>query len=108
MSEVDKKILVFSKHYSKLGSDLFITLRRRKQCKVGSIVTVLVKEPKSKGKAECLEIIPIDLGVLSDELLVYDTDTSNRKEAMELLQSFYRITIDDDSKFYLHLFVWCD
>lgn len=98
------KELIFSKWYSKLNNELFITLRKRKQCNVGEVVRVTIKGMDKTLFAKCLEIIPEDLDYYSDELLTYDTDTNTREEAIELLQSFYRKPILPDSRLYLHIF----
>ena len=98
------KELIFSKWYSKLNNELFITLRKRKQCDIGEHVQVTIKGMDKTLFAKCLEIIPRDLDHYSDELLIFDTDTNTREEAIELLQSFYRTPILPDTRLYLHVF----
>jgi hypothetical protein len=97
------KQLVFSKWYAKLSEGLFITLRKRPQCFAGEIVEVTIKKSPVYFHAQCLQVIPLPLEELSDELLQFDTDCSTRKEAINLLQSFYRNKIEPTTKFYLHI-----
>ena len=97
------KKLIFSKWYEKLGNPLFITLRKRPLCFAGEKVKVEIKNEPIMFHAQCLQLIPLPLDEITDELLLFDTDTKTRREAINLLQSFYRKKIQPTDKWYLHI-----
>ena len=99
------KNLVFSKWYEKLDNDLFITLRKKPQCFAGEVVKVTIKKEPIYFEARCLQLFTRSLGELSDWLLMFDTDTSSRKDAIALLQSFYRNPLRKNELFMVHVMV---
>ena len=98
------KIIPFSKDWSKLSQRLFITLRKSEKAQQGEVVKIYNKPNVDVFKACCLLVMKTTLGELPTALLCYDTDTHTREGAIAEIQQFYKISLAEDTVFYLHLF----
>ena len=84
----------FSHEYTKLDYHFFPTIRRYDHYPVGVIHRIT--SPKRKFNAILLLKVKMKLKDIPTPFLCYDTDTINRKEAIETLNSFYKIEIRDE------------
>ena len=91
----------YSKNYAKLNVSNYTTIRRYPKGKIGNII--LEKYPSGEHYAK---IIKIERKALDDIYLtdlIFDTDCDTRKEAYELIQSFYKKPIDfQNEKLYIY------
>ena len=91
---VKPAILKFKDHLSKLSENQFTTIRRRK-FKVATIYNC--KSPMLPDfDGACICIMQGFFGNLDDELLIQDTDTSTREEAIKYLNSLYKTPIENN------------
>lgn len=82
------KTIKFDNDFSKLDKDVFSTIRKPNyRIKMG--VWHLIKSPSKEFKAMCINKVKVRIGELPEGVLLQDTDTSTREEAMELLRKFY-------------------
>ena len=88
--------LGFTHEYSKLENNLFSTIRRYDHYPVGVIHRVT--SPKRKFNAILILKIKMQLKEIPTPFLCYDTDKTTRKEAIHLLNSFYKLCIVPDEK----------
>ena len=84
----------FSHEYTKLKVHLFPTIRRYDHYPVDVIHRIT--SPKRKFNAILLLKVKMKLKDIPTTFLCYDTDTINRKEAIETLNSFYKLEIRDE------------
>ena len=91
--EIKIKTVEFSHEYSKLEHDVFSTIRLHdKGLKIGEICNI--KTPSKAFKAKLINKDHVKLAELSTEFLINDTDTETRKEALDVLNSFYNAIED--------------
>lgn len=83
----------YSKKYSKLFNEEYTTIRRYPHGKVGKITPEDVNG-KLLHFAKIMKIVRKPFIQIPTELLLKDTDCSYRKEAFDLLQSFYKKPIN--------------
>lgn len=95
------KILIFSNNWSKLNSEFFTTIRRRKKILPGETIKVMVKTTNTEFSVKCLLVDKVLLKDIPTVFLCYDTDTTTREEAIGVINSFYRNPILPDD------FVYC-
>ena len=84
----------FSHDYTKLEEDTFPTIRRYDRYELSQHITV--KTPTKTFPAIIIAKTKARLEQLSDSFLFRDTDTTNRAEAIKVLNSFYRKPIVED------------
>jgi len=93
----------YSHKYSKLSVSNYTTIRRYPKGKIGDIVLETYPEGKHYAKIMKIERKALDDIYWTD--LLFDTADicKTRKEAYELLQSFYKKSIDfKNEKFYIY------
>ena len=91
----------FSKNWSKLQEDEFTTIRKQKY-KFRWIHTVINRATKEEFDVRILSIEEYHLEDIPTDLLLKDTDSSTRKEAIAKIQKFYRKPLTDGTIFYVH------
>lgn len=93
----------FSHDYPKLERECFTTIRRRdKGLKLGE--SYRVKSPSHDFRAVLTNKVKIRLTDIPDRILFFDTNTSSREEAYNLLNSFYKKQLDPQEEVYLFYF----
>ena len=95
------KIIKFSHDYSKLNYHLFTTIRRYDRYTVGEILTA--ESPSKTFESRIILKIKMKLSDIPTHFLCFDTDTMNRDEAIETLDSFYNKTIHSEERLTLLL-----
>ncbi|MGC9781739.1 MAG: hypothetical protein HZR80_21035 [Candidatus Heimdallarchaeota archaeon] len=92
----------FSKNWSKLQEKQFTTIRKRKMAKIRWINKVINRATKEEFDVSCHRIDKLSLQEIPTDLLLKDTDSKTREEAITKIQSFYRKPLTDDTIFYVH------
>lgn len=82
------KIIKFTEDFPKLDEDVFSTIRR-KDYRIKCGIWHKIKSPTKEFKAMCINRVDVRIGELPDGVLLHDTNTSTRAEAMDLLRKFY-------------------
>ena len=91
----------YSNNYSKLEKNRYTTIRRYSKGKMGK--NIRETYPKGWHFAKIMRIERRSLVQLSTEFLLEDTDCKTRKEAIELINSFYKKPIDENKdKLYVY------
>lgn len=84
----------YSKHYSKLDDEEYTTIRRyKKGRKVGDIEEEILNF-RVLHRVRIERIIKLAFNDMATDLLLKDTDCKTRKDAFDLLQTFYLKPID--------------
>lgn len=81
------KILKFGKHYPKLEQSFFNTIRTKTNLKVGDRVTVV--SPWLTFEAQVDFVEPTRLERIRTSILIWDTGTYTREDALAELQEYY-------------------
>lgn len=93
----------FSHEYPKLDRDCFTTIRKRdKGLKVGQ--TYKIKSPTKEFNAVLTNRVKVRLDQIPDKILFFDTNTTTREEAYNLLNSFYKDPLLPSEKVMLFYF----
>lgn len=90
----------YSKDYSKLGRDEYTTLRRSAKGELGDIMPET--HPNGSHQARIERIERRAIWELTTEFLLRDTDCLTRRDAIALIQSFYKKPIEHHEKLYVH------
>lgn len=104
----DRKI-PFSSNWSKLAAEEFTTIRKRKlphieesSARIISPCTVYNNAKNETFEVKCTKIEKLPLGQISTEILLKDTDSTTREEAIAKIQRFYRKPVTAETIFYIY------
>jgi len=97
----------FSYNLSKLQDEEFTTIRKQKMLQVSErrwIYPAIVENRITNEifEVQCTRIDKLPLGEIPTELLLKDTDSTTRDEAIAKIQKFYRKPLTDATVFYVH------
>jgi hypothetical protein len=87
--ETQKYRLGFKHPYSKLDQQKFYTIRRYDRYKIGQELDVYINNQLG-GSAVVIGKLKLPLQWISTAFLLYDTDKTNRADAIALINTFYR------------------
>ena len=88
--DLKDQIIEFSKFYSKLTRPIFPTIRyNSNHGSRGDKVAITLKENKLLGKATIIGRSDLEFKEVPEDLLIYDTDSSTRDQAICELRKFY-------------------
>jgi len=82
----------YSSNYGKLYKPYYTTIRRYSKGKMGDFVKEIY--PNGVHSAQILRVERKTLNEITTEFLLADTDCKTRKEAIRLIESFYKKPID--------------
>lgn len=95
--------MIYSKKYPKLLDNEYTTIRRYSHGKIGKIVAETFNNLFLLHFAKIIKIERKPFIQISTELLIKDTNCNTRKEAFDLLQSFYKKPINPyNEKLYIY------
>ena len=90
----------YSHNYSKLEKKEYTTIRRYSKGKEGEII--MEDYPNGNHFAKIMKVERRSLEQISTDFLMKDTDCKTRMEAIDLIQSFYKVPIDEKEKLYIY------
>ena len=99
-------VLRFSRWYPKLRCPIFTTIRRhhKREWDVGNNIVVFIGNRRLfSAKIATREIL--SLHNIATAFLCFDTNTTTRRNALAVLQSFYKTKIDPYTKFNVYLII---
>lgn len=103
MSKENEIYIKFTHDYPKLDKDCFTTIRRRdKGLKVGQ--SYPIKSPSKKFRAVLTNKVQVRLTDIPDNILFFDTNTTSREDAYNLLNSFYKNPLNPQEEVTLFYF----
>lgn len=88
------RLIMFAEDTPKLGRDYFTTIRNYKPVSIGETVEICTPKRHFLGKVTYLELNYI--GNISTPVLLKDTLTKSREEALKLLEDYLGAPLGDD------------